>query len=340
MSRSRIPAAALVLLAACAETVAEPVAPSVAPPVVPPPAPSAAKVVAPPEKVLAPCDTFGREQRAALREYFDEQRWAQGTFDGRDFVRAYCWPDALGAWGLAFTNVKVQRGETRLIPMRYEAPPTFSSTVAYVRMGLDGRRTSSVPTAQADMPGNAETFDWDGDGVSELVIPLDSAYMGPRRILTSRGGEVREYPVPVTPRLLKDVDGDGHMDLLYTAPFDGTVSMWEDHDVGTIDGPDSGGFWLVAHALPDGRFSLDDAVARAQSIKACRSADLTFERGENDVAESIATLSTVRCGRLRGRSTEDVETFIKRACRGKKKCLNEKLMHEWAKVTPPFVMKD
>jgi hypothetical protein len=109
-------------------------------------------------------------------------------------------------------------------------------------------------------------YDYDGDGAPEAIV--ERAEWAPQNsgsgsvhhtIFTVRDGAVHEYApshefTHVT--LVTDADNDGRPDLLLPSP-------WHIETVCGVPRASHDGPPLLAHALPDGRFSTTDDVARA-----------------------------------------------------------------------------
>ena len=117
-------------------------------------------------------------------------------------------------------------------------------------------------------------FDYDGDGNLEVLLALGDAESGEgsgmtRHLLTLVPRALRAYPH--SPPLsddsrMEDVDGDGRPDLVTRGAYEeSTLSIYGGPDPAAVDS------LFVQHALPDGRFSANDAVARAALARACPS---------------------------------------------------------------------
>lgn len=105
-------------------------------------------------------------------------------------------------------------------------------------------------------------FDYDGDGRSELLLPVrqyEHASEGPRRlwVLTvTDDGRIVEYAPELKPVVwAEDVDGDGRPDLMLDPDDTQASAAYPAHSSVVRAG------WRLAHSLPNGSFSTTDAVA-------------------------------------------------------------------------------
>ncbi|HEY1957470.1 MAG TPA: VCBS repeat-containing protein [Polyangiaceae bacterium] len=116
----------------------------------------------------------------------------------------------------------------------------------------------------------AEVFDFDGDGEDEAVVTRWSSTF----LYTFKHGRIVPYPpaAAFTIDEVKDVDGDGRPDLI-VRPFG--------------DAPTT--VRLLAHALPDGAFTVRDALAVQHAQTACpRDPPLTRDEDDEHLANDVA----------------------------------------------------
>jgi hypothetical protein len=169
-----------------------------------------------------------------------------------------------------------------------------------VHADADGTQTSVViprePEAMASTKGegDAQVFDFDGDGVPELFFTLVMQGLEDRIVrrafLTVRGGQIVPYAPAQHLRIdaLRDVDGDGRPDAIVAV------------DLGFFKGCD----WcsgddltetFSAHALGDGNFSFTDEVSKRYVRQRCPTKPRPpFVRGGEIRPEEIA------CARIWG----------------------------------------
>jgi hypothetical protein len=130
---------------------------------------------------------------------------------------------------------------------------------------VSSRRASAED--QTDVPELGvlqHLFDYDGDGRSELLLPVrqfEHSSEGPRRLwvlhVTTDGRIVDFTPQLKTPIWAEDVDGDGRPDLLLDPDDTVIEGSYPAHSSVLNQG------WKLAHSLPDGTFSTTDSVALA-----------------------------------------------------------------------------
>ncbi len=131
--------------------------------------------------------------------------------------------------------------------------PRFLSTQD---VGLENQK--DVPELGVVRP----LFDYDGDGRSELLLPVrqyEHASEGPRRLwvltVTDDGRIVEYAPQLKSIVWAEDVDGDGRPDLMLDPDDTLTNTDYPTHSSVVRDG------WRLAHSLPNGSFSTTDSVA-------------------------------------------------------------------------------
>jgi len=135
--------------------------------------------------------------------------------------------------------------------------------------------------------------DWSGDGVPELIIEGDFELM----VLQVVGDRIVPYaPSQVLPQAtgVVDFDKDGRHDLEDAAFFFFNYNG---------DGDETRPFRLVAHGLPGGTFTTDDAATRAYYREACEGLGRSpWLMGR----ESDASLVNIACAWLHGTPSETI----------------------------------
>jgi hypothetical protein len=143
-------------------------------------------------------------------------------------------------------------------------------------------------------------FDWDNDGTPELAL-RDARWQGEGpterslRVFTARDGSVRPYaPAQALANLVAsdDADADGRPDLELRSPWRAV-----DHS-GQFEDPHEGPT-LLAHARPDGSFTLRDEIARAWVRRQCA-------RAEHERRGTALDVIDIACARAWGQSPEEV----------------------------------
>jgi hypothetical protein len=202
-----------------------------------------------------------------------------------------CLPTQNGAW--AFRIEKDPTGAWR--------PP-----VALVHLGADGRVDRTSAADLLDIGSDCNSFgddrvvvqpvaDYDGDGENEVFLGVEQygshrAQCSSARIFALRDEGVGEVAVPGQLRDVQDFDEDGLEDLLVDL-FVADVPDCYGHDARERGLP------LLAHALPDGSFSMADEVARRYARGQCPS-----------LPTNLA--GNVECARLWGVSADGIHAAI------------------------------
>lgn len=165
-------------------------------------------------------------------------------FVGSDKAPEGYYREAQGTWAATFIEAN---GVAHL------GPPQPVSGNLYHSMGMPGG------------PNQVEEFDFDNDGLTELLLPTfsvehaNSGYVA-YGVWTRRGGSVEAYapavslPLPIASFGDEDGDGDGRLDLYLDS--EGDLDQTGTH---SSRRPDA---WVLAHSLKDGTFSTTDRVAK------------------------------------------------------------------------------
>ena len=239
------------------------------------------------------CATLLREEKldeSALRE-------GDATSPG---ARAHCASDGRVAWMIRADK----RGDG------VEQTLLFAS-----QDGARARQVSSVPGVEWPpvIARHATLFDFDGDGTPELVATIAKNVRtfepASRIFATMKKGAIAAYPTggKFLVEGAMDFDHDGRPDLRVS--FDlGKGSCGGDRPV----------VERVAHALPGGRFSLDDAAALGIDQRRCESLASPDGMFTPAVGAEPADLSLawIACERLRGKTADAVVDEVRKACEG------------------------
>jgi hypothetical protein len=160
-----------------------------------------------------------------------------------------------------------------------------------------------------------ELFDYDGDGLPELLVVTElvggpGVYAEESAIWTLRGRHIQPFqgdagPVPSFAQV-DDVDGDGRPDLLSRGGFTevaGASSCGESFVAKPI---------FLQHSLRGGGFSRD-AVARKYLEDTCGSDSLeAVLENTTDLGHELGT--AIACARARGATTEAVTRTLRKVC--------------------------
>jgi len=219
--------------------------------------------------------------------------------------RIRCMGDGAHAWA-----VRADKGD---------AGTSIRQTILYA--GSDGTRARLASVVDgAEWPAvfgrHAAIFDFDNDGVPELVasISRDVRTFTPasRIFVTIKKGAIVPYPTGGSFLVdgVMDLDKDGRPDLRVSFAL-GKRTVCAKTDEGDVE------VELAAHALPDGKLSLTDAVAASYAAKHCPSmpaSDALFTPPVTGPDDRDLSLSTIACERMRGKSADAVVAEIKAAC--------------------------
>ena len=257
----------------------------------------------PPPLPLDTCAVVERVQRQALALPATCVPWRSRPRVSR-CVRA-----TGGAWGLVMEPMQPDADAKRcgaiLEAMEFGATsPPFAARPIYV----DAKGHASVGGSFTwSSLASVRAFDYDGDGVSELLVTTalaaDASVLSIIPSVTSRGaiwqardGVVIEYgpSAGVAIKSFCDVDGDGRPDLITTRDVhvegdDGDVTSW------TFEGPE----W-AAHSLASGAFTFDDATADAYTRQSCDGRSL-------HTATAGMLVHAAVCARIAGERKETIE---------------------------------
>ena len=295
----------------------------------------------------------------------------------RELIRQHtaCVPTSRGSWAALFEGGADPRAWTWFVGFLPRAGTLAKHAGNFVDQ-VDQRANHQSYTGKADLFDGATYLgpyrlqvvsDYDGDGAPEAVVW--TARIGQEVRSSARGmlwsfsqGTVIPYakasklsvaPFEVDavassePSPLRDLDGDGRVDLLGYGPFFGVFKQ----GCGVIESFEALGPRLALHSLADGTFSERDAAAIAQTKISCPTRPtqvLTF--GEHGL-DQRATFSDLGCARLWSVPASTIDSEKKSACGAvqpastncdaPRKCSAEALavLAAWSRQQPPFMLQ-
>lgn len=319
-------------------------------------------VVGPCRRIDAHNEAAAKADEDALRKKVDEGTIPPEWMTVRKPMSTPCFANASGtAWAIRLD--------------RFEHGGVIESWWTLLHIGRDGSEVPFLESSQSPFHDvccfpTAETrafslFDLDGDGEPELAFEVASE--GPEggggvshvshHLYTFKDGAVKPYPLPAVlgGRPLRDVDGDGRPDIVIEFDTEDRLSCdgwrWD-----RVVGPS-----LVAHGLPGGRFSTNDAVAALHARKACPSRpSVVVARGETPpgatkpLIDDGQTAINVVCARAWGVPSKDIVAALERDCtergplgkceeadeRRPGECRNRSTLIGWAEVAPVVLVPD
>lgn len=151
---------------------------------------------------------------------------------------------------------------------------------------------------------SGDTFDWDGDGEDEFLVVGSRMSMNVEqstgRIWTFKNRGITLYPHTRNwdVRELKDFDGDGRMDLVVYVGGGQYISTTNAKRMFADE------LLLLAHSLPDGKFTFNDDVAFRHAKSVCPKP-----------SQNLSTQKEVLCARVWGMNPAAISGAIARGCK-------------------------
>ena len=260
-----------------------------------------------------------------------------------------CLPSPRGAWALELSEV-------RTLPESPDGPrgTGWEAPFELVHVTPDGQlvRRGGSKTQFLHQGANGSrwrvvaAFDYDGDGVSELILThswqqTEEDRQDTFEMLTVTGGKVVPYAPAAGLGLtgVLDVDGDGRPDLLVDGPFRASLPCHLDEEI--VHGPQQ-----IAHALPGGQFSLTDAVAGEVVRAECGPLEtvmltLSTDPGSAGYIERDS-FRRIACARVYGVSAATISTAVEASYpshAGGAGCVPLPELLRMADQKPPFVLE-
>ena len=184
---------------------------------------------------------------------------------------------------------------------------------------------SSIGEMDQDLYSLNGAFDFDGDGVPEVILVNETYEQGEDwgtrtfKLQSLKGGKLVDYasspPLNADSRM-EDVDKDDRPD--FYSP--GTYAQIKRPQPGPADDPPAVRSQFVYHSLPGGRFSTSDAVARAALDKVCpipvalsMAAARSQAAAQKGFVETVL-LQSILCARARGKSAAEVLQALRPDC--------------------------
>jgi hypothetical protein len=185
---------------------------------------------------------------------------------------------------------------------------------------------------------NARYFDYDGDGVDELVLTVnleghESEPGSLVRIFTFKNGKIDELDIPteLAANELRDVDGDNRPDLILDSPFSTSIPCTLSAE---LHGPA-----LIAHALPNGTFSINDSVALDYLKKQCPSKPTLKKVPTNNIDAYGKLLLQSACALFWGAAPSAVHKQILSPPKGEGCRYEDNDVEEWLNTKVPVTLQ-
>jgi hypothetical protein len=192
---------------------------------------------------------------------------------------------------------------------------------------------------------SVKTFDFDGDGVSEIILETSQGCGESKHSLhTMVNGRIGPYEPIAGIHIDKmiDYDKDGRMDIVSILNYWSAESCWGSDEYYRMVGLPS----VLYHSLPDGTFSPNDSMARRYLRNQCPSMPKTlFVPPEADW--ELDSAKNIACARAWGMTSSELQAWIARELgelpdRSEVSCptLDAEFFLKWAKIDPPLVLRD
>lgn len=243
-----------------------------------------------------------------------------GTADSRLEPLGRCFASPTGAWALDAGKAGKPDPIEGLDDDGWSVPYSLTYVTATGQLVRSKGIGSGEVIARSGNERAAEVvavFDFDGDGVSELVTKEwedwgGESYSDALRVYTYRDGEVKAY-APAEGLEIQgviDADFDGRPDFAVPG------SMHVEGPCG-MDGQTFSSPMQLAHSIAGGGFSLDDAVAREVLRLACGPMErelLAFDRtGGQSIVEPYESTRRITCARIYGMSPKEATGRVRAA---------------------------
>jgi hypothetical protein len=300
--------------------------------------------------MTAVCAQIEADQQTPVRR--GQSIWPKKEERGFPQALGRCFADKRSAWavvleGAKFDKAGLVRGRWSLLHLdrdghRSKIAPTIPYTQQEIE--LDATAPNLDAALSIDPP---LLYDFDGDEDAEILLrvswrsgAVEVASRG--RLYTFKDGEIRPYAPArgFNVETLHDVDADGRPDLLTHGPYEGSSRR-----ASSCGGAPYRvhGVMLVAHALSNGTFSQDDAVAMDAAKRACPNPPSeVLVKGDG-----AATVARISCARLSGVSEQAIAIELEAGCSQVvtspcgplSPCDDAPLWKAWAKLPPPLSWK-
>ncbi len=327
----------------------EPPATVVAP--APPPAPGPPPP--PPPASMDACKLAEKKARAASAKWDVKP----GPTTPSDYENRVVGPMCLsagskGTWGV----LRVVEGfeqQTYIAWGQYTITITYFDAVGKRINGPSFRHSAVLPEDFAIV------HDYGADGAYELLVAMAGK---PGGIFTLKDEKIVSYPQVegVMIDKFEDVDKDGRPDIRIATPYtpNKVLKCGKQGGHPLLNWVDD--LQAVAHALPDGTFSMDDAVAATDARKECPSApSVLVPKNKDGDVDNWKLRHNVVCARAWGVPAKTVIDTLTKECKFPKSansdctrmfedrdsrtadpyCLGFEELSRWAEQKPPVLLK-
>jgi hypothetical protein len=318
--------------------------------------------VPPPPPAPAFCEAIAKENEAALKALppgaaaTDLQTALRGALT--------CTATPAGGWAVVVSELANEGGELwgrwTLVHAAQSVRATFTpdTTATFGGGGPEQqarRKNLEWSTTRHVVPTAPSFFDLDGDGEPEAIVVVETTETGESgrsfsvrrgRVWTARPAGIELFAPARNFAIedVRDVDHDGHPDLISRGPYAAFAKLTcGSEEPYPVSGPP-----LLAHGVANGEFSWSDAAASDFARKDCPSLPnpvLVVEKkhapkGSVDFAASARNLA---CARLWGATSAQLTAEVAKRCArasssGCGRCDDRALLESWARLPAPLIL--
>ena len=306
------------------------------------------------------CEAIAKENEAALKALPPSD--AATTLQGALRVALTCTVTPGGGWALVVSELADQGGELwgrwTLVHAAQQTRATFTpdTTVPFGGGGPEKqapRNNLEWSADRRDIPMTPALFDLDGDGEPEAIVVVETTETSESgrsfsvrrgRVWTARAAGIELFAPARNFAIeeVKDVDHDGHPDLISRGPYAAFAKVaCGSEERYPVSGPP-----LLAHGVSGGEFSWSDAAASDFARKDCASLpDPVLVVGKKNSPKGpvdfAASARNVACARLWGATAAQLTAEVARRCATAPsspcpRCDDRPLLESWARLPAPL----
>lgn len=312
-------------------------------------------------RTSSPCPAIAARQKKLLQRIRRQNTWLERVPE----AWGSCMATAAGAWAVVVDEkAAASKGEEpfagRWMLLHVDRNGQLASVTPELPRVMSLLKSSgdtlppgckSSPCNFAFSAGSIDTslsrpsvFDFDRDGEPELLLlaevsQTEGSTESRSWLWTFKDGAITPYApaAGLDIAAMDDADKDGAPDLVLM-PYVGESDNNEAAFPEPVTGPS-----FLAHTLPDGSFSMTDAVAEAHAKNQCpsRPEKLIVMDRKRPVQGEERSLRNVVCARVWGASAEEARSAADAQCRKRRgACTDQfrKQLKDWVARKPPLTL--